>query len=296
MKKLLMLVVLSLSLCGCSQELENVGKVASAILEQQENVEEVDNIILETQDSVKEVDNNNNEDIVNQISSEIVVETIEDKTIEEVSESIVEMETVSTEYVSETLEEIQNDIVLDYKDLGGNWYDMQFSLDGVSFKVPFKYTELNDIGYSFNLSDYGYENGYIMNPGDSVIGTVEVTSEKYGTDWNSFAPILGFKNLSDNACDITETHVYDFKCNNGSVRTPYDNYANIQLAKGITWGSTKDDIFNAYGEPTDIYVAESSGYTSYTYKYTDSETNTMCKLKLNVLEDRGLWEIELEVY
>ncbi len=59
-------------------------------------------------------------------------------------------------------------------DLGGTkWQDMIFSMDGEVYQLPFAYSGIKDT-WTFNLSDYGYDKGYVLNPGDKVVGTIQL--------------------------------------------------------------------------------------------------------------------------
>ena len=53
--------------------------------------------------------------------------------------------------------------------LSNDWKSGEFTLNNKNYKLLFDYTTLKDDGWSFNLADYGYSNGYIMNKGDKVI-------------------------------------------------------------------------------------------------------------------------------
>ena len=68
----------------------------------------------------------------------------------------------------------------------------EFTLNNKNYKLLFDYTTLKDDGWSFNLADYGYSNGYIMNKGDKVTGTIHVKNPNFDSDVT-----IGIMNNSD---------------------------------------------------------------------------------------------------
>ena len=72
-----------------------------------------------------------------------------------------------------------------------------------------------------------------------------------------------------------------------------DNYPEVVLPGGITWGATVDDVKAAYGEPEgEPYYAESLNYWSYTYEDEDNDY----VVELVIYDDRGLTEISVKSY
>ena len=66
-------------------------------------------------------------------------------------------------------------------------------------------------------------------------------------------------------------------------------YPKLVLAKGITWGSSKEEIEKAYGAPKDTNRAEELKYWSYTYQTPDYS-----KMRLVIYDDIGLVEVDLQ--
>lgn len=72
-----------------------------------------------------------------------------------------------------------------------------------------------------------------------------------------------------------------------------DDYPELILPGNITWGSTAEDIIDAYGEPDEAPVySEEYGYTIY--KYTNPERDY--HVELIVYDELGLTEISLRAY
>ncbi len=166
---------------------------------------------------------------------------------------------------------------------GKKWQDMAFSMDGKVYQIPFAYAGIKD-QWTFNLSDYGYGKGYVLNPGDKVTGTIQLKNSKY----SAVRCMVGFTNTGKEVKDILDTEIWSFTMDISSA----DQYPEVELPGGITWGSTEDDIIKACGKPDeDPYVSKELGYT--VYNWFDHFTY---KMKLTVYKDGGLKGIMLENY
>lgn len=166
---------------------------------------------------------------------------------------------------------------------GKKWQDMTFSMDGQVYRIPFAYAGIKD-QWTFNLSDYGYDKGYVLNPGDKVTGTIQLQNSRY----SKVRCTAGFMNTGTEVKDILDTDIWSFTMDISSA----DQYPEVELPGGITWGSTEDDIIKAYGKPDeDPYVSKELGYS--VYNWFDHFTY---KMKLTVYKDGGLKGIMLENY
>ena len=166
---------------------------------------------------------------------------------------------------------------------GKKWQDMAFSMDGKVYQIPFAYAGIKD-QWTFNLSDYGYDKGYVLNPGDKVTGTIQLQNSRY----SKVRCTAGFMNTGTEVKDILDTDIWSFTMDISSA----DQYPEVELPGGITWGSTEDDIIKAYGKPDeDPYVSKELGYS--VYNWFDHFTY---KMKLTVYKDGGLKGIMLENY
>lgn len=165
-----------------------------------------------------------------------------------------------------------------------DWRDFEFNLMGKNLKIPFDYSELEELGWSIDLEELGYEDGYILNSGESTACVVEVYNDDYDASFS-----VAFGNTGSKACDITECQIIsiDIECDFAKKDLP-----ELVIAKGITWGSSIEDVETAFGEPEDEpYYADELGY--YSYNYDDDYYNT---LNLIVYEDGGVKEIFLDCY
>ena len=50
--------------------------------------------------------------------------------------------------------------------ISDDWKDCEFIFNNKTYKLYVPYSDLKNDGWSFDLADYGYSNGYVMNPGD----------------------------------------------------------------------------------------------------------------------------------
>lgn len=165
-----------------------------------------------------------------------------------------------------------------------DWRNFQLKFDGKPYTMLFDYKDLKDSGWTFNLDDYGYSDGYTLNGGDKVSATIDLENDGYDVQvW------IGIANLNSTACDITEGQVWAFECDASFAD---GELPELELPGGITWGSTKEEIIAAYGEPeNEPYYSKELGY--YSYEYETEDTN---KFGLIVYEDGGLKQFDYHIY
>lgn len=164
-----------------------------------------------------------------------------------------------------------------------DWSTFQFTIDGKTYQIPFAYSDLSS-DWSFNLADYGYENGYVTNSGDKQSCTIAVSNPNYDMDFS-----IGTINMTDSTQDITQNNIWAV-----SLDTSYaDTYPTVTLPGGITWGSSLDEILAAYGKPEDdpYYSTEFQYYSLY---YYTSDSNK--QMNLEVYVDGGLKAFRMEDY
>lgn len=216
--------------------------------------------------------------------------TIEDDTEEDTEETTEEDTEETTEEDTEeatTEESSSNNTVDTPSDLSDDLFSEQISVDGVVYHLPFAYSIIKD-KYTFDLADYGYENGYTLGPDEYILATVFLDNADYDSDLDVSA---GFMNTTSEDQDIMDTDVWAIDFDITWCKT--DNYPEVILPGGITWGATVDDVVAAYGQPDgDPYYAESLKYWSYTYRDADNDYS----VELIIYEDRGLTEIDIKSY
>ena len=102
---------------------------------------------------------------------------------------------------------------------------------------------------------------------------------------------VGFKNYGDKAADILECDIWSIKLERTYGFKLKDKYPTIEIAKGIKWGATKDEIVAAFGPYDDIYEAKENGYV--VYKYEDNYSKHM---SLTIYDEFGLTCVEFSNY
>ena len=180
-------------------------------------------------------------------------------------------------------------VTADVDGLSSDLFSQQVAIDGKVYTFPFAYSEIADV-FTFNPDDIEFTDGSnTLDPGYSTSVVSLEYNKASDSDW---LYIYGsFQNDNNEAatldkCTFTGIDIdIDYMDN--------DNYPQIVLPGGITWGSNKADIEAAYGKPEsdDIYVSD-NGYTSYTYQTDDYKY----QVRLYVYDDKGLQEIDVDMY
>lgn len=227
--------------------------------------------------------------VANQVS-------IDEPSTQEITESIADKKNsteavsteASTEAPTETPTEAPTEVPVASGELAATLDSLQIQLDGVVYTLPYDYSAISST-YYFDIADYGYENGYVMNPGDSVSTTIELENESMDSHCNFW---IGLTNTDAEAqditlCDISGMYINIAFCDTGS-------YPSIVCPGGITWGSTYDDIVAAYGECEDPYYAEELCYYSLDYK-VETESYT-AYWTFETYDDGGLKSIKVRCY
>jgi len=161
----------------------------------------------------------------------------------------------------------------------------EIQIDGVIYTIPFANQSIAPY-YSFDMTKYGFENGYVVNPGDSVINTMELSRE--GMNEN-FHFRIGLHNYSDQILDIQECNVNVIELDAAACES-FEGCPQVVLPGNITWGSAVDQIIAAYGEPTEN-VAMEDGSSILHY---DTETPYIIR-ELRVSGNRGLISITIKM-
>ena len=170
----------------------------------------------------------------------------------------------------------------------GNWVDMQFTLDGVLYQLPMSYKELESAGWTFDLADYGYDNGYIMNPGDMVYSTIQLENPAYS---DRLDMTVGFVNNSDEVKDIMQCDIWSLELNTCYGFTQVENYPAMSIGNGLHFGSTHEEVLAAMGQCDDIYESADYGYSVYNYDY-----DFTYYMKITVYDDLGITAFDLCTY
>lgn len=164
---------------------------------------------------------------------------------------------------------------------------MQFTLDGVLYQLPLSYQTLANAGWTFDLADYGHENGYLMNPGDLVYSTVQLENPAY----NDVTMMVGFVNNSDEVLDITQCDIWSLELNTCYGFQQVETFPDMVIGNGLHFGSTHEEVLAAMGPCDDIYESTDYGYSVYDYNY-----DFTYYLKLTVYNDLGVTAIDMCTY
>jgi len=157
--------------------------------------------------------------------------------------------------------------------------DMTFSFDGKILTIPCKVTELGD-DWTYDSERFYVDDQEIESKETSSI--YEFTNDSMD---DYFYMYIGTCNPGD------ETVAYD----DSSIRSldadiawcDSEDYPEIILPKGITWGSSLQDVFDKYGEADSVYEGYDGEYL-YVYYYFD-KGDELC---LTVDYSKGVTGIE----
>jgi hypothetical protein len=72
-----------------------------------------------------------------------------------------------------------------------------------------------------------------------------------------------------------------------------EKYPTVKIAKGITWGSTMDEVIAAFGEPADKYESKGDGYD---YSVLDWNSDDGKYMTITVDAKLGVTAIEFDCY
>lgn len=227
--------------------------------------------------------NTANTEIADETTQEIVDETTQEiadeATQEIVDETAQDIAEESSEQSNETAD----------GNLSDNWTDMQFQFDGKNYGIPFSYQDIKDAGWSFNLEEYGYDSGYVVNPGDKISSTIDLTNASY--DPYEVYVNIGFINNDDTAKDITECGIWSFSLETATGFSMADAYPDMKIAKGIGIGSTREEVEAAFGEADDTYEDSEEDFVSLEYS-----VDFTYYLRIGIVGDYGVTSIELQAY
>ena len=221
--------------------------------------------------------------------------TSDNKDLEEKNDSSEEDE-VDPEILAELASETNAKLM---KELSDDLFSQEIIIDDHHLTVPFDYAEIRDV-YDFDPADYGYEDGLVLEQGQRIAGTVDIESDSMDENVTFWA---GFINDTEEDVDIKDSKVNSVRVDvrwaeafkPGGVDKDYftDEYPRVVLPGGITWGSTEEEVIEAYGKPKEEpYRSEDSGYSIYKYDSGDYKYF----VEIVIYEDLGVSEISVRAY
>lgn len=168
---------------------------------------------------------------------------------------------------------------------GDFWSNPSFEVEGSEFSLPADYSEMYDLGFDFNLADYGQSEDYKLKPYEYIYSTIRLENNDYDEDMYVYIGLLNdneSESVRAKECKINSLS-FDILYGTNNV---LDDVPEVYL-NGITWGSSAEDCFEAFGEPYHEY--ESDSYTSYTFR--NSEGDIYPSVDVTVHKTAGVVEI-----
>jgi len=151
-----------------------------------------------------------------------------------------------------------------------------------NFTLPFSYKRISD-EWTFNLSDYGFDEDFRLGPGERTTDTIHLTKEDAGYDI-----VVGLYNPYDVKCTIEEAYVYSLTIDR---RETGEFYPIIKLPGGLTWCSTFKEIIEVE-HPTEGFTVDHEKQEMYLNFIYDYENYYM----LTVSETKGIMAVTVKSY
>ena len=166
--------------------------------------------------------------------------------------------------------------------LSDNLSDLSFYFDGNIYTIPFDYSEFdtNTWKMSYDLD----EDDKVLGSGESAY-SIGFSSDKYDQYLSFYITVSNYTNAD---VDFEKGVVSSF---NVAIDYTSGDVPEMIMPKGITWGSNKADIENAYGEPNSTYDSSSLDYETMTYSVNDFDSITF-----RVSDDKGLCGVDIYHY
>lgn len=160
--------------------------------------------------------------------------------------------------------------------------DCGILLGSENLTLPFSYKRISD-EWTFNLSDYGFDEDFKLGPGERTSDTIHLIKEDAG-----YEIIVGLYNPYDVKCTVEEAYVYSLTIDR---RETGEEYPIIKLPGGLTWGATFKEIIEV-AHPTEGFTVDEEKqemYLSFTYDYENY-------YMLTVSETRGIMAVTIKSY
>lgn len=180
----------------------------------------------------------------------------------------------------------------DKETISDDWTDMEFIVDGKKYTFPHTFMPFNKNGWLLEEND-------ILQPGEYTMHYYEMWNNGfYDENQQLYATIsVDFENETDKEKNIKDCTIWWISF----TRMPYlgvflEKVYEIELSKGIKWGSTEEEIIKAYGNvESDMRITyEEDGY--FVLIYQDQSDNMFAQMALYLLNDGGLFMVDLEKY
>lgn len=160
--------------------------------------------------------------------------------------------------------------------------DLEFMFDGMNYSCC--YTPMDAVltdGWKFNDSDMKEK----LEASD--IGFFSGEKPEYGEYTNYyFKPI----NLGESDCSVADAMVYGVSVDVSNAMEQGEPYPELVAPKGITFGSSEQDVLDAYGNPDQTYEGDlydmyeyyidDTGYNGYYSFYVYKDDNTVKQIEI----------------
>ena len=189
-------------------------------------------------------------------------------------------ETEEPESISDANDRLRKDDVTQTLDLSDNWVDLEFALDGKKFKMNETFSNFTDIGY--------YSEPYLLDgnldPGETTV-TCCIRSDRFKEydDSRDYYVVMKFVNEGEETVYYQDCSIFYININIDNFTS---SYPDVKLPKGITWGSTEEEVIAAYGDPyLNMPYDDDIKICSY---LEENEEGKEKKLSLQISETKGL--------
>lgn len=170
-----------------------------------------------------------------------------------------------------------------------DWSDLTFLFDGEKYQLPASYEDFEENGWCVDAAEYGYKEGYTLNPGDQTFGTICLENDKYSDD---VLVKIGFINNDDEAQELLDCNIWCIEVDTSYGSEKLDDVPEMKLAEGIGMGSSEEETLQAFGKPEETYEDKNDEYKTLYYR----NSSTYQRMTLNISKKYGITKIQLEKY
>lgn len=161
-----------------------------------------------------------------------------------------------------------------------DWTETEFSMAGIKYKLNTSYRNFEKNNWTINGN--AFNNGLTLIKNDKTSVSLSVVNKDFDSDVK-----VGIINLKDKRREMLDCETWGITVNNEHATNP----VTFKLAKGITNGSTKEDIIKAYGELSadKIKTLDDRVILQYQKDYS-------VYLDLTIINDKGLTSFSYKKY
>ena len=161
-----------------------------------------------------------------------------------------------------------------------DWTETEFSMAGIKYKLNTSYRNFEKNNWTINGNSFN--NGLTLIKNDKTSVSLTVVNKDFDSDVK-----VGIINLKDKRREILDCETWGITVNYEHAMNP----VTFKLAKGITNGSTKEDIIKAYGELSadKIKTLDDRVILQYQKDYS-------VYLDLTIINDKGLTSFSYKKY